>query len=233
MMEIAPVNGVTKRRIDKYQVVVGDIQFEKRRFEDTDYRVTDQEWYRNGIKSDEPAWFEVTAYPVGLRPSIAYAGPIDVYQKRQGVLAVIIENTRLAQFLSQLSVGKTGAAFILGRDGAAIAAPDADADEVNMQRSDQPLLPIAQGAVRQTGSWYDSDKKVARRVRFVAGGAAYAVTLTPLAFPGWTLATVIPEAEFLGPIETTIRHLLIGLALLILAAGLLSPGLRDGLSPSR
>ena len=55
--------------------------------------------------------------PVGLRPSIAFAGPIDVYQKRQGVLAVIIENTRLAQFLSQLSVGKTGAAFILGRDG--------------------------------------------------------------------------------------------------------------------
>ena len=222
MMEIAPVNGVIKRRIDKYQAVVGDIQFEKRRFEDTDYRVTDQEWYREGIKSDEPAWFEVTAYPVGLRPSIAYAGPIDVYQKRQGVLAVIIENTRLAQFLSQLSVGKTGAAFILGRDGTAIAAPDADADEVNMQRSDQPLLPIAQGAVRQTDSWYDSDKKVARRVRFVAGGAAYAVTLTPLAFPGWTLATVIPEAEFLGPIETTIRHLLIGLVLLILAAGLLS-----------
>ena len=48
MMEIAPVNGVIKRRIDKYQVVVGDIQFEKRRFEDTDYRVTDQEWYREG-----------------------------------------------------------------------------------------------------------------------------------------------------------------------------------------
>ena len=41
-------------------------------------------------------------------------------------------------------------------------------------------------------------------------------------FPGWTLATVIPEAEFLGPIETTIRHLLIGLAILIAAAGMLS-----------
>src|ERR1700675_1531468 len=68
MMEIAPVDGVVKRRIDKYQVVVGDIQFEKRRFEDSDYRVTEQEWYRGGIKSDEPAWFEVTAYPVGLRP---------------------------------------------------------------------------------------------------------------------------------------------------------------------
>src|SRR6266403_2345168 len=222
MMEIARTDGVLKRRIDQYQVVVGDIQFEKRRFENTDYLVTDQQWYREGIKNDEPSWFEVTVYPVGLRPSIAYAGPIDVYQKRQGVLAVIIEYTRLAQFLSQLSVGKSGAAFILGRDGTTIAAPDPDADEVSMQRSDQPLLPIAHGAIKQAGSSYDSDKKIAYQVRLVAAGNAYAVNLTPLTFPGWTLATVIPEAEFLGPIETTIRHLLIGLAILILAAGIFS-----------
>ncbi len=222
MMEIAPVNGAVKRRIDQYQVVVGDIQFEKRRFENTDYLVTDQEWYRKSIRADEPAWFEITVNPVGVRPAIAYAGPIDVYQKRQGVLAVIIENTRLAQFLSQLSVGKTGAAFILGRDGGTIAAPDPDADEVNAQRADQPLLPIAQGAMKQVGNSHNSDETTVRRVRFVAGGEAYAVTLTALAFPGWTLATVIPEAEFLGPIETTIRRLLIGLAILILVAGLLS-----------
>ncbi len=37
MMEIARTDGVLKRRIDQYQVVVGDIQFEKRRFENTDY----------------------------------------------------------------------------------------------------------------------------------------------------------------------------------------------------
>jgi adenylate cyclase len=33
---------------------------------------------------------------------------------------------------------------------------------------------------------------------------------------------VIPEAEFLGPVETTIRHLLIGLAVLVAAAAVLS-----------
>ncbi len=152
MMEIGKVDGVVKRRIDQYQVVVGDIQFEKRRFENTDYKVIDQEWYKKGIQADEPSWFEVTAFPIGFRPSIAYAGPIDVYHKRQGVLAVIIENTRLAQFLSQLSVGKSGAAFILGRDGAVIAAPDPDADEVHMQRHDQPLLPVAQMALKQAGA---------------------------------------------------------------------------------
>jgi adenylate cyclase len=222
MMEIAPVDGVIKRRVDKYGVVVGDIEFEKRRFEATDYVVTDQEWYRSGMQADEPRWFNVSLQPGGARPSIAYAGPIDVYEKRQGVLAIIIEYTRFAQFLSNLSVGQSGAAFILGRDGSVIAAPDPDADELNMQRSDQPLLAIAQGAMKQAGSSYDVDKRIARPVRLVAAGNAYAVSLTPLAFPGWTLATVIPEAEFLGPIERTIRQLLIGLAILILAAGIVS-----------
>jgi adenylate cyclase len=224
MMEIAKVDGVRKRRVDEYQVVVGDIQFEKRRFENSDFLVTDQEWYREGIKNDEPHWFEVSAHPVGVRPSIAYAGPVDVYQKRQGVLAVIIENTRLAQFLSQLSVGKSGAAFILRRDGAVVAAPDAKADETNMQRADQPLLPIAQRAIKQA-DMSEADNQGGRRVRQVADGNAYLVTFTPLTslpFTGWTLATVIPEAEFLGPIERTIRNLLIGLGFLVIAAALLS-----------
>src|SRR6202050_2492951 len=56
MMEIAPVDGVIKRRVDQYQVVVGDIEFEKRRFEATHYVVTDQEWYRKGIQNDDPGW---------------------------------------------------------------------------------------------------------------------------------------------------------------------------------
>ena len=50
-----------------------DIEFEKRRFEPTDYVVTDQEWYRSGITADEPRWFNVSVHPVGSRPSIAYA----------------------------------------------------------------------------------------------------------------------------------------------------------------
>src|SRR5229473_6167670 len=79
MMEIAPVKGTIKRRVDKYGVVVGDIQFEKRRFEDTNYVVTDQEWYRSGTRADEPRWVDVLVHPDGSRPSIAYAGPVDVY----------------------------------------------------------------------------------------------------------------------------------------------------------
>ncbi|MGD0723176.1 MAG: hypothetical protein ABR970_19245, partial [Roseiarcus sp.] len=44
MMEIAPMGGAIKRRVDKYGVVVGDIQFEKRRFEDTKRTAISGSW---------------------------------------------------------------------------------------------------------------------------------------------------------------------------------------------
>lgn len=222
MMEIDSVDGKIKRRVDQYETIVGDIQFENRRFEDTSYSVVKQKWYQDGIKAEGPRWFNVTEHPIGTRPSIAFAGPIDVYSKRQGVLAVFIEYSRLSRFMSQLAVGKSGTAFILDRDGSVIAAPDPDADEIHPPKSNQPMLPIARNALMQAGSSYDSDTSTAYRMRRNSGGEDYEVTLTPLAFPGWTLATVIPEAEFLGPVRATIQQLLIGLGFFVVAAGLLS-----------
>jgi adenylate cyclase len=229
MMEIATMDGRLQRRVDQYEMVTGDIQFEKRRFEDTTYSVTDQEWFRRGLQSDDPQWFKVSTHPIGERPSIALAGPIDVYHERQGVLSIIIEYTRLSKFLSQLAVGKSGAAFILDREGAVIAAPDPNADEVNPPKADQPLLPVANGAARQAAGASDTDEGSPYQVRMVQDGEAYSVTLTPLSFPGWSLATVVPESEFLGPVETTIRQLVVGLAAMIAGAGLLSAWLAQRL----
>ena len=39
-------------------------------------------------------------------------------------------------------------------------------------------------------------------------GKAYQAVLTPISFPGWSLVTVVPESEFLGPVQMiTRRHL--------------------------
>jgi adenylate cyclase len=139
------------------------------------------------------------------------------------VLAIMIEHSRLSRFLSHLAVGKTGAAFIIGRERMTVAAPDAEADELNRERKkNSPLLNVAHLALAQASPAYNADTGPAYAVRQVDNGFAYAVTLTPLAFPGWTLATVIPEQEFLGAVEATTRHLLIGLALLVIAGGFLS-----------
>src|ERR1700752_2983358 len=201
------------------EVTPGDIEFETRRFEPTDFSVTKQDWFKTGMEAKGPQWFGVVDHPIGPRPSIAFAGPIDVYQERQGVLAIIIEYTRLSRFLAQLEVGRTGTAFILGAGDELIAAPDKDADELHPAHSRIDLLPPARMARTLAG---DEGRKEAWRRRLSLDGAAYEVALTPLPFPGWSLATVIPEAEFLGPVETTLRRLIIGLAVGALLAALLS-----------
>jgi adenylate cyclase len=222
MMEISRTDHPGQRRVDEYDVVPGDIEFANRRFEPTDFRVAEQSWFKTGIKADDPEWFKVIEHPIGQRASIAYAGPIDVYQERQGVLAIIIEYTRIARFLSQLEVGRTGAAFIFDGNGELVAAPDKDADELRAAQGEQKLLPLAQLALANAG---DAGRKDAWRSRLTAGGAAYEAALTPLPFPGWSLATVIPEAEFLGPVETTLRRLIAGLAVGAVLAALASAAL--------
>lgn len=219
MMEISLTDRPGQRRIDEYRVIPGDIEFERRQFVPTDFHVADQAWFRTGMGAEGPQWSRVIDHPTGQRPSIAFAGPIDVYQERQGVLAIIIEYTRLSHFLAQLEVGRTGTAFILDGSGELIAAPDKDADELHPARSQEALLPLAREALAQAG---DDGRKEAWRRRLTSEGAAFEVALTPLPFPGWSLATIIPEAEFLGPVETTLRRLIIGLAVGALLAALLS-----------
>lgn len=226
MMEISRTDHPGERRVDEYKVIPGDIEFEARRFEPSEFRVTDQNWFKAGMGAEGPQWFDVVDHPIGPRPSIAFAGPIDVYQERQGVLSIIIEYTRLSRFLSQLEVGRTGTAFILGGMGELIAAPDKDADELHPAHSRLDMLPPARMALNAAG---EDGRKEASRRRLVLDGAAYEVALTPLPFPGWSLATVIPEAEFLAPVETTLRHLIIGLAAGALLAALLSAMLAHSL----
>lgn len=219
MMEISLTDHPGQRRIDEYAVIPGDIEFETRRFEPTDFRVVDQPWFKKSLTAEGPEWFRVLNQPIGERRSIALVGPIDVYQQRQGVLAVIIEYTRLSNFLAQLEVGRTGTAFIIDNTGELIAAPDKDADELHPARTNERLLPLAQMVQAEAGA--DVHKESWRR-RLTFHGAAYEVALTPLPFLNWSLATVIPEAEFLEPAETTLRRLIIGVTIGSLLAALLS-----------
>jgi adenylate cyclase len=227
MMEIA--DGARQLKIDQYDSTGADVKFESSRGETTGYSVSDQPWFRDAITAGEPQWSTFTRHPVGDRLAAAYAGPIDVGPARQGVLAIMIELSRVSQFLSQLTIGKTAGAFILDRTGTVIASPDPDADETMPLKTDHPLLPVAVAAIHEAGAGYDPDKGQAYRLRVTRDQEAYAAVLTPISFPGWSLVTVVPESEFLGPVQMTLRRLLIGLAVLIVTAGFLSAWLSQRL----
>jgi adenylate cyclase len=223
MSEVAVMDGTRQRRTDRYKVVIGDIQFEERRFEPSDFFATDQPWFTRGFEEELPHWTYITEHPDGKHPALAFTGPVTVYVTKVGVLAIMIQHERLSRFLAGLAVGRTGSAFILsGKDGV-IAAPDAEADETTpADFSDQGLLGVAETALTAAVKDHGPGLMAPSSMRHVVGDSAHAVTLTPLAFSDWVLATVIPEDEFLGPIEETTRRLAIGIAIALVAFAALS-----------
>ena len=227
MLEIA--GREPKLRVEQYEFAGNDIKLVKSYFEGTKYSVLDQDWYDGAKRSNQERWSTLTTHPGGERPAVALAAPIDIDHKRAGVLAIIIELTRVSNFLSQLTVGKSAGAFFLDWSGAAIAAPDPDADELNALKTSHPLFPVAVDAIQQTGSRYVTESGQAFHSQVTRDGKVYEAVLTPISFPGWSLVTIVPESEFLGPVQITIRKLLIGLAILIVIAGILSAWLAQRL----
>lgn len=223
-VEMLEIGTDRKLRIDRYEYAGGDIKLRDSRVEETKYLVTEQEWYRG---SD--LWSTLTVHPTGERPAAAFAVSIDIDGGRTGVLAVIIELTRVSKFMSDLAVNKSAGAFILERDGSAIASPDANADELTPLKTDHPLFPVAVDAIRQAGSAYKPGEGEPLKRQVTRDGKVYQAVLNPISFPGWSLVTVVPESVFLGPVQMTIRNLLIGLAVLIVFAGLLSAWLAQRL----
>ena len=225
MLEVSPDHTV---RINRYEFVGNDLQLKASWSEETDYSVTEQEWFRVARESNDEYWSTLTTHPRGERLAAAFSAPLEIDRKPAGVIAIIIELTRVSNFLSQLTVGKSAGAFILERNGKVVASPDPNANEAVALKTDHPLLPMAVEAIRNAGA-YEPGEGQPFNTKVTRDGKAYQAVLTPISFPGWSLVTVVPESEFLGPVQMTIRNLLIGLAVLIVFAGLLSAWLAQRL----
>lgn len=193
VIEMLEITGDRKLRVNRYEYEGNDLRLKSSRVEDTSYSVTDQEWFREAIRSNDEHWSTLTTHPNGERLAAAFAVPIEIDQKPAAVIAIIIELTRVSNFLSQLTVGKSAGAFILDRDGGVVAAPDPDASEVKALKTDHPLFPVAVDAIRQSGSAYDPGSGEPFHSQVTREGKAYQAVLTPISFPGWSLVTVVPE----------------------------------------
>lgn len=225
MLEIAPDREL---RINRYEFVGNQLKLKASWSEQTEYSVTEQDWFRVARQTDDEYWSTLTAHPRGERLAAAFSAPVAIDGKPAGVVAIIIELTRVSSFLSQLTVGKSAGAFILERDGKVVASPDPDASELVDLKTNHPLFPIAVDAIRDATA-YEPGEGQPFNTMVTRDGKAYQAVITPISFPGWSLVTVVPESEFLGPVQMTIRNLMIGLAFLIVFAGLLSAWLAQRL----
>ena len=123
---------------------------------------------------------------------------------------------RFAKLLGDIAVGRTGRSFVLGPDGAIVIGSHSE-KAPRLAAMDR----VALAAGRLVAARPETGKNIDENTRLDVDGAGYAVGLSPLWLQGWQLAIVVPEAEFLGPIDETIRNAAIGLVLFVLVASLI------------
>src|SRR5882672_9070969 len=194
VIEMLEITADRKMKINRYEYVNDDITLKHSRVEDTKYSVTDQAWFRDAVRSNDENWSTFTTHPNGERLAAAFALPIEIDNKPAGVLAIIVELTRVSNFLSQLTAGKSAGAFILDREGGVVATPDPDASEVMALKTDHPLFPVAVDAMKNAGSAYNPGEGEPLKRQVTRDGKVYQAVLTPISFPGWSLVTVVPES---------------------------------------
>src|SRR5262249_54072609 len=150
---------------------------------------------------------------------ICTSTPLLVDNQFVAVINVVIDLARLSEFLSSIEVGKTGTVVVLNRDSNIMASPDPAAIEQQQNgmlpmldqlgRSNKMLGVLSQFLSRNGTSFDMLSEK--RQVEFTdsADGRAYFVTLAPLHFSDWVVATIIPASDFLATIDKNAKLLLI------------------------
>ncbi len=207
-----------QERVSTYGMV-GGASVQRQDVRLTNFDVAVQPWYRDA--GSTPSWTLASEQPDAARPSVAYAGRIAPEGGNRGVLAVMIDLSRLSRFLAGLKVGRTGAAFVLDSRGMPVASPTAEPDAIPGGGSDPALLSVARRTQDLMLAGADPAAMDVSGARVGWGGRDYAVTVTPLGFMDWELTTVVPESDFLGDIDATnlrVSGALVALALCATAA---------------
>jgi adenylate cyclase len=219
-----PERGIRQQRVDTYAPEPGDVMFRGRKITPSDYEATAQPWYRRAVAEDGPGWSMLSHLPYRNRPALVTSTPIVINLDFAGVIAVVVEMERLSRFLAGLQVGKTGTVVLLDRNGRVVASAALAAlkrqrrgemPDLDTLARDHPML-ASVDALLQRGGLSLADLRDTSQLQMTGpiDGKNYFVTLSPLNFSNWVVATVIPASDFLASIERSAMILLIALAAL-------------------
>jgi adenylate cyclase len=205
-------SGARNLRRDRYKPIPGDIFFEERTKGETAYVTLGSKWYRAALGAKSPSWTMVDILPNGFEPAAVVSTQLELHTKFQGVLMVSLNLSRLAHFLANLDISKSGAAVIIGPSGNVIASslPDmkaailSDAETGNTMV--EALRRAAEGQISEDG------------MVSAANGDIFYATRTPLEFNGWQLVTAIPGSVFTAEIDRNTQRLLAAVAALAIVA---------------
>ena len=188
-------------------------------------------WFIEALMNNEVIWTDPYIFFTDQKPGITTASPVyNAKGELQGVVGVDITIDKLSTFLSKLSIGKNGKAFIVDTSGNVVAFPDIKALRQTTSDNKIRLSKISELPDPLCRKSYDSlkippdqlpDKPVF--TTFECMGERYNAVFTPfknIHWP-WIIGLYLPEDDYLGVIKDTYRISLATGAFAILLSGLI------------
>ncbi|WP_027722083.1 ATP-binding protein [Maridesulfovibrio zosterae] len=181
-------------------------------------------WFIDAIEKNTVIWTAPYLFFTGKKPGITTASPVyDKHGVIQGVVGVDISLEELSIFLSKLTIGQNGKAFIVNSSGDVVAFPDLDELKKTVQNSNKIRL-------SKISELNDSISRLAFEslrlppeelpttpvfTTFVHNDKRYSTMFTPFndhKWP-WIIGIYIPEDDYLGNIKES-RDISIFIALI-------------------
>lgn len=195
---------------------------------DDDFRTTD--WYVKAKKFRAQAWTQISlARILPILQTVAIA-PVydDPNGKGSGLFTSNYFLSDISLLLTQLRFTSTGQIFVLERSGALVAT-SVNAESSVLKKSNgklsrllatdsqnQVTREVSQQLIQQFGDFENLNEP--KQLDVMVAGQRKFVQITPYQDKyglDWQVVTVIPESDFIGEIQTNLRHtfLLCGLVL--------------------
>ncbi|MFQ4138018.1 PAS domain S-box protein [Nodosilinea sp. PGN35] len=193
-------------------------------------------WYQAAKEARQPTWSPIYLGFTTRWPAIATSIPVYDSSGRTLIGACGIDfllPQEMSQFLESLNIGKTGSAFIIERSRTLVSTSTAEPIVENTSDDSERLLAnqSSNSTIRATADFleqrFDGFDQIqgAQRLAFDIDGARQFVQVVPFQDRyglDWLIVIVLPEADYLGQIQSNIRDTLLLCVLALVAALILS-----------
>ncbi|MGC9526358.1 MAG: ATP-binding protein [Limnospira sp.] len=198
---------------------------------DPNYDPRQRPWYRVAIADGQAVWSKIyTRFESPPILQISASQPLyapDNSADPEGVMSIVIGLSHISQFLRDFQIGKTGQAFIIDPEGLLVAT--STSEPLFLEKNDRIIRQIAlqsEDVLTREISEYLKEKfgrfdriENPRQLKIPVRSQMHYVKLLPFEDERgleWTIAVVIPEADFMEQIQINTR---ITVALCLIALG--------------
>ncbi len=181
-----------------------------------DYDPRQRPWYRKAMQAGKPGWSNIYNYFDVTTLGISHIHPVYAAGKLQGVLATDFDLEDISKFLQRLTIGKTGQAFIIERNGNLVASSYPEnlfivAQEktrrISASQSQSPLISRSATYLQSEFGNFNHIDRPSQLLIHTPDGLQF-LQVKPLGQGegiDWLLVVVIPKADFMAEIYRNAR----------------------------